>query len=111
LGSFHQAKCECGYSTTVQVGGARATYKTESFFPYFCGVCGLVDVNVAAEKIECPRCHGQTVNEYGKEPISQNNDSYLVLQNFSRGAKRDGNFCPKCKNFTLSFASAIYRID
>lgn len=111
MGSIHKAECECGYSSCIRLGGTRATYKTESYFPYCCDVCGLVDVNVATEKLECPRCHGEAINEYGKEPISQNNDSYLVLQNFSRSAKRDGNLCPKCKNFTLSFSSAIYMID
>lgn len=108
---MHKAACECGYSSTIQVGGVRASYKTESYFPYFCNACGLVDVNVAAEIPECPRCHGQAVNEYGKEPISQTNDSHLAIQNFSRSAKRDGNLCPKCKKKTLAFSNAIYRID
>lgn len=111
MGSFHKAKCECGYSTTIQVGGVRISYKTDSYFPYFCDACGLVDVNVAAEKLECPRCHSQTVNEYGREPISQNNESHLAIQNSSRSTKRDGNLCPKCKKFTLCFSDAIFMLD
>lgn len=111
MGSIHKAKCECGYSSGVKVGGTRASYKTESYFPYFCDSCGLVDINVVAENLACPRCHGQTVSEYGKEPISKNNDSYLVLQNFSRSARRDGNFCPSCKNFTLTFSEKLFMLD
>ena len=103
--------CGCGYSTTIQVGGTRANYKIESYFPYLCGECGLLDVNVASEKIECPRCRGVEIKEYGKWPISQTNDSYLAIQNFSRTAREAGNYCPRCNNFTLSFSIAICRID
>lgn len=103
--------CRCGYSTTVQVGGARANYKTESYFPYLCVECGLVDVNVASEKIECPRCRGVEIKEYGKWPISQSNDSYLAIQNFSREARKAGNLCPKCNNFTLVFSVATFWMD
>jgi hypothetical protein len=111
VSSYHKAACECGYATTIQVGGTRATYKVESYFPYLCLECGLVDVNVAGEKIECPRCHSQTVSEYGKGPISQSNESNLAIKNFSRSAKRDGNFCPKCKKFTLCFHAATFMLD
>lgn len=111
MGSIHKARCECGYSSGIRVGGTRATYRTESYFPYCCDICGLVDVNIAAEKLECPRCHGMAVREYGKEPISQTNDSHLVLQNYSHEARENSNYCPSCKKFKLIFSEKIFMLD
>ena len=111
MGSYHKAVCGCGYIKHMLVGGARATYKTESFFPYCCAACGLVDVNVAAKKLVCPYCHGDAIQEYGNSSMSLSNDKYPVVQNFLREAKSSGNFCPKCKNFTLSFSAALSFFD
>lgn len=111
MGSFHKAECGCGYTKHMQVGGARASYKTESYFPYCCDACGLVDVNVASQKLICPYCHDEAIKEYGKAPMSLANDNRPVIQNFLREAKSGGNFCPKCKNFTLSFSNATSFFD
>lgn len=111
MGSFHKAECPCGYLRHLRVGGTRATYKTESYFPYCCDACGLVNVNVAAQKLTCPLCRSEAIKEYGKEPMSLVNDRYPVIKNFSHEAKALDNLCPSCHNFTLSFSAASYTID
>jgi hypothetical protein len=74
MGSSHRAHCQCGFATNVTVGGGKYTFKEDSQFPYYCGSCGIVSVNIAKLKIDdqphCPKCGGAEVHQYGKAPVS-----------------------------------------
>ena len=54
MGSVNRVSCECGYTSTVRVGGNRATHNEHSVFPFYCKNCGIVSVNVHGNTTECP---------------------------------------------------------
>ena len=54
MGSQVCASCPCGYKETFTVGGSMTSYRTQSYFPFYCTVCGLVSVNVAQDELRCP---------------------------------------------------------
>jgi hypothetical protein len=106
MAAIHAAKCPCGFQRSVSSGGIRATFQTLSNFPFYCVKCGLVSVNVHAEKIACPQCDSSDINQYGLPPISLGKLSekdYPVVQCFRYGAYSTGNLCPACKQMTLVF--------
>ena len=74
MGSEHRAYCQCGFKQDVTIGGSRASFLEESSFPYYCGHCGMVSVNVAKATrgvlIPCPNCQKPGCCEYGKPPVS-----------------------------------------
>jgi hypothetical protein len=54
MGSQVCASCPCGYKETFTVGGSMSSYRTQSYFPFYCTGCGLVSVNVAQDELRCP---------------------------------------------------------
>lgn len=54
MGSQVCASCPCGYKEIFTVGGSMSSYRTHSYFPFFCTECGLVSVNVAQDELRCP---------------------------------------------------------
>jgi len=87
-----------------------SSFKTHSYFPYLCAKCGLVEVNVAADKIVCPECQSEEIDQYGLEKASdlklKQKGVLPSLQNFNREAYQDGHKCPYCDTFNLSFSYA-----
>lgn len=76
MGSSVKSDCSsCGYTTTHSVGGSTASFKTHSYFPYHCSVCGFVSVNFADKPPVCPNkqshqliCIADSLSEqYAKE--------------------------------------------
>ena len=104
MGSLSMAKCPCGFSQTVKVGGTMRDFLKYSTFPFYCSSCGVVDVNVATEGVhECPKCQSQDIIQYGDDRVSiptQFNQS-LQWGNYNCGQK--DHLCPSCKQQTLSF--------
>jgi len=102
MGSINRVSCECGFNTTVRVGGNRETYLKDSSFPFYCEKCGLVDVNIR-ESIKCPTCQSEDIHQYGKDPISRGKRKLNGLECGKYRAVREENLCPRCKNFTMKF--------
>lgn len=127
MGSVYQAYCECGYRDDVTVGGARSSFLEQSKFPFFCGQCGLVSVNIA--KLSrgqvvtiCPSCQSPGCTQYGIPPVSLHDlrpgpwwkkffkrpTSYAnlspAIQWGTREAATDGHICPGCREMKLSFS-------
>jgi hypothetical protein len=105
MSTLHTAKCGCGFFTIVKAGGTRANFLTECYFPHYCKECGIVDVNTASKHITCPKCNSQNVVAYGRDDLAKmvNREIIPSIQSFDYRAYRYGNFCPKCKEFTLEF--------
>lgn len=104
MGSLSQAKCCCGFSQAVKVGGTMRDYLRCSTFPFYCSSCGIVEVNIATEGVhQCPKCQSQDIIQYGNDKVSNPTqfNNYLRWGNFSCGHK--GHLCPSCKQQTLSF--------
>jgi predicted Zn-ribbon and HTH transcriptional regulator len=109
------ASCTCGFNQQVRVGGTRASFQTHSYFPYLCEKCGVVDVNVAAPNLVCPKCKSDQIDQYGQgkvsDPSLNKSNPYPRLQDFDRKALQDGHKCPKCGTFNLSFSAARMHYD
>jgi len=112
MGSVHMASCECGFRTSVRVGGGMRSFQTNAPFPFYCKRCGLVGANTAMKPVVCPTCASSDIQQYGKPPISViDPHAHAVLQNFSFEAFAEGNLCPACKKMTLVFDAAGTRFD
>jgi hypothetical protein len=109
MASVHQAKCGCGFQTTVSAGGTRANFETVNNFPFYCDACGLVTVNTRDTIIKCPTCNSHKIVQYGIAPASvSRKEKYTLpaIQAFSYQANAKGNLCPACKNYTLEFSGS-----
>lgn len=100
MGQIIRVSCQCGYKTSATIGGNRASFTTDSSFPFYCEKDGLISVNIQKE-ICCPWCQSKDIYQYGKAPVSIEKDSFPSVQWGSYGAHRQGNLCPKCKKMTL----------
>lgn len=124
MGSVHHAKCECGYARDVTVGGGRYTFREKSLFPFYCKLCGVVEVNIAllndkVLEVPCPSCDAAGTVQYGVPPVSQNDmrpkskkfwqqhepiREQAVLNWRQRAAGESGHICPACRKMTLKFS-------
>lgn len=113
MGSIHDTRCECGHATSVTIGAGMRDFQTNSKFPFYCEECGLVDVNVSAEKAQCPKCHSEAVLQYGKPPISipVEGDDHPRLSWDRYKAYWHGNLCPNCKQHTMRFGPSRMMFD
>jgi hypothetical protein len=127
MGSVYQAYCNCGYRNDVTVGGSRSTFLEQSSFPFHCGQCGLVSVNIALLPrgqvvTDCPVCKAPGCTQYGIPPVSLHDlrptpwwkrllmlskkeaPPATNLQWGNREASEDGHKCPKCHEMQLRFS-------
>lgn len=112
MGSIKNASCPCGFQKSVVVGGSMARFREESYFPYYCATCGLVDVNIAKEDlIACPECQSQSITQYGKPPISGELQERGNFNCYNYKAPYKGNLCPECKQMTLDFLGSEILFD
>lgn len=42
-----------------------SSYRTHSYFPYRCGVCGIVSVNIAQDPMQCPKNPAHPIERIG----------------------------------------------
>ena len=112
MSSKHNATCQCGFETEVEVGGYMKTYLECSYFPYYCSTCGLVHANIQLAVPVCPDCASAEIKQYGKPPVSIPTDSSpKTLCAWDYTASAEGNLCPSCKQMTLVFHHAHSRCD
>ena len=113
MGQIHSTRCDCGQSASVKIGGGMLNFKHDSRFPFYCEACGLVSVNVQAEKLECPHCYSDQVLEYGKPPISirVEGDNHPRFEWDNYKAYWKGNLCPDCKQHTMRFGPTEIMFD
>jgi hypothetical protein len=119
------ALCGCGYRSEFRVGGTQSSFRTECYFPHYCEKCGLVSVNVAREKPEpiqkekllglpwtnqaltvkeplcCPECQSPDIKQYGKKPMTRDDQPEAKIRSFDHYMDTNNNFCPCCKLYTL----------
>lgn len=102
MANIYSASCKCGFQRSVRTGGTRETFQTESYFPFYCKHCGLINVNVMEQNDLCPRCKLADIKPYGDATTSLDN-KWKMVQCFQYEAPSEGNLCPKCAEFTLNF--------
>lgn len=126
MGSFHEAFCDCGYSSETRVGGSRRTFLENSTFPFYCKDCGLVAVNIAKLSDEvteaaCPTCGRDGCMQYGTPPVSlwdlrprpwwrslfwkkHGPATSKAFQWGGREVTEGGHLCPACQRMNLRFS-------
>jgi hypothetical protein len=112
MGSINSVSCECGFRSTVRVGGNMATHHQDSAFPFYCKNCGIVGVNIHENTKECPYywCKLE-IQPYGSEAVSIGKDRFPTIQCGNYKAYHEGNLCPQCKKFTMKFGGAEMHFD
>jgi hypothetical protein len=135
MGQEFIGRCSCGLEKTVGVGSSRSEHGKKFYFPHFCDSCNsLTTVNVLSKKYVCADCGGDSINTYAAKTKSLPYDSKLNSWSDKHLAKlgvhkkelvleesycfvldkdfalfRTNNFCPSCKEYSLSFSlSAMY---
>ena len=111
MGSCHHAICECGFKTSIRVGGNMRTHKENSTFPCYCEKCGMVEVNVAKSVLECPECESLKVTPYGDLAVSEPIEKWPSIQWGHFKAPGKGNLCPTCKKKTMAFSGSYLMFD
>ena len=102
MANFYKASCKCGYERSVRTGGTRETFQTESYFPFYCKQCGLINVNFMQPHELCPTCKSADIKPYGGPTTSLDNE-FNTVTSYKYKAPNKGNLCPQCGEFTLNF--------
>lgn len=112
MGSVNRVSCECGFSSTVLIGGNILTYEKDSSFPFYCKNCGIVSVNIHGNTTECSSfwCKSEII-PYGSESTSKGKDRFPVTQWGNFKVYHNGNLCPECKKFTMKFGGPEVMFD
>jgi Zn finger protein HypA/HybF involved in hydrogenase expression len=134
MGLAVTAKCQCGVDAEIWIGGGMHNCGTTCFFPCQCEGChNVVQVNLLAKEIRCPKCGSAKITPYDdpklsetqraktlrkllrmfsmfKYPSSTDKGGHIVAefhvkQQLGRTLKlTDRNYrCPKCQELTLRF--------
>lgn len=132
LGTVIEAKCRCGFSRRVVMGGTRSGYRDYRAFPHWCAQCGLVSANVALNQATCPNDTNHAVVAYGAcdvekpnwrsgaltwikswisapthataQPIVSQQKGHEVVRDFDYWLTRRWHLCPDCGCMSLEFA-------
>jgi len=103
MASLLRMSCDCGFRRLVQTGGLMRSFEKEAWWPFYCGKCGLVQVNFQKE-LACPDCGTDDVVPYGKAPASiEQGCEFPFAQAWDYKACRTGHLCPKCGQYDLEF--------
>lgn len=119
MGGSVVAKCPCGYEGGSLVGGGMMTFMTTCYFPAYCENCReLVQINVFAKRLRCPKCRRAKVTPYDDPALcAGNGDREVAGWNVSERLGRDlrlhdGEYlCPACGEFTLRFVDGRLEWD
>lgn len=107
MGSRCIATCDCGFKEQITIGGGMAKFRTHSYFPHYCDACGLVEVNIHGEKIECPKCGSSSIVAYGDERLSKRTELANLIQWGDYKMPSEMNLCPKCKKYSMQLRREI----
>lgn len=109
-GDIVTAKCECGFEETIKFGAGKSNYKTVCNFPFSCNFCNsFVVLNYLSEKPVCKLCNSEDVTSYDNDKMRAHKSDNSVAGWNANDRKfiltDDFYFCPKCKEFKLTFTS------
>src|SRR5712691_7203517 len=84
MGSSVMAKCHCGVDAHILIGGGWANHGTTCFFPCQCEGCqNVVQVNLLAQEIRCPKCGSAKISPYDDPKLSDTPPLRKLLRMFS----------------------------
>lgn len=103
MASLLEMSCACGYRRLVRTGGLMQTWEEESWWPFYCSSCGVVDVNFR-NPLVCSRCGTTEIVAYGEAPVSHRQDCrFAYVQAWDYEACKHGHLCPSCHRYELIF--------
>jgi ribosomal protein L37AE/L43A len=110
LGDIIEAKCECGFSAEIFVGGGKFNFKTYCGFPFYCNNCKtLYCGNYLKEEWLCKNCNSSDVLPYNNDSLREHTSNKVIFGwnvNEKRFELTDDNYlCPSCHKFSLKFSS------
>ena len=137
MGQIVSASCRCGYDEKFTIGGTRSSYRTHSYFPYRCEICGIVEVNIASMWRRCPnsvfhkiaRLDGGFYERVGRivirnllgliglrkpKPMPQVEEKpkpWVTCEWGNHKIYEESYQCPACGNSTLTFEKTGIRFD
>ncbi|MCX6157601.1 MAG: hypothetical protein NTY74_06465 [Ignavibacteriae bacterium] len=109
-GNIVSAKCDCGFKTSMALGGGKMNFETVCIFPFYCKDCSsLIELNTFNEKYFCEKCNSENVMCYDNDSLRAHKSDISVfgwnLDRKSYVLKDDFYLCPQCKEFKLKFKS------
>lgn len=106
MGKVIVGKCNCGYkSNKLVIGAGKSHYKTVTYVPSLdYNSEEITSVNILQDNSEL------FVLPYTDLSLHDCNCNCGEMKTLDTKINRDGNFCPKCKEFTLFF-SLLYLFD
>ncbi|MFZ4590002.1 MAG: hypothetical protein ACOYN6_03330 [Ignavibacteria bacterium] len=109
-GNIVSATCDCGFKTTMALGGGKRNFETVCMFPFYCKDCSsLIELNTFNEKYSCDKCNSENVMCYDNDSLRAHKSDVSVfgwnLDWKSYVLKDDSYLCPQCKEFKLKFKS------
>lgn len=109
-GDLVSAKCECGFETTMKLGGGMANFKTTCYFPYHCKDCYSLSVlNSLNDKQSCKKCFSENVISYESDSLraGKSNNSVFGWNINDKNYKLtdDLYYCPQCREMKLKFTN------
>ncbi|NBU12854.1 MAG: hypothetical protein EBT40_05555 [Betaproteobacteria bacterium] len=98
-----EMSCACGYRAQVRAGGLMRSFEQESWWPFNCKKCGVVNINWRND-VRCPSCATTDVTPYGQAPVSLDQTSEATyVQAWNYKASKSGHLCPRCGDYSLKF--------
>ena len=111
MGNIRDARCGCGFRSSVKIGGGMADHRKNSAFPFYCKTCGLISINIAKEDRACPTCNSSDITQYGKAPVSLPGSHTSAVQWGEYKARAVEHLCPKCGKHTMVFDEPSMMFD
>lgn len=114
MGSQVIAKCDCGVEAVIDIGSGMMDFTTRCSFPCLCESChNVVEVNLLAKTIRCPKCRKSNPIPYDDPRLYELKGSEQVaVWNMQDKLGReviltDGKYkCPKCGKMSLEFTDS-----
>jgi Zn finger protein HypA/HybF involved in hydrogenase expression len=111
MGSEVIARCECGINAKILIGGGMESHMHTCYFPCLCELCHkVVQVNLLAKRVACPKCKKEHVTPYDDPKlIGKIGGEEITSWDMAEEVGRililtDGDYlCPKCGKSTLHF--------
>lgn len=126
MGSRAIAICECGYSKSFNVGGARHNFQSQCDFPYYCDVCNdITIINVNGNEpskfadtreqyhrpIKCRKCSNKNIIPYSDSRLIGVKGSYTIIWSEEHRLTTGLYKCPKCKGMNMQICNTGLMFD
>jgi ribosomal protein S27AE len=113
MGTIIEAKCICGFTNEMFLGGGKLSFQTYAAFPYYCKSCKSLFVeNFLAENKSCKKCSSTDILPYYDDTLRSHASNKEIfgwnVDKFTLKLTDDKYLCPKCGEYSLIFTPVGY---